>query len=70
MLLQVHDELVFECPPEEVEPVSEMVKREMEGVCELEVPLLVDIGSRRQLARREITRSGPLAPGPGPVEWD
>ena len=44
MLLQVHDELVFECPPEEVEPVSRLVKREMEGVCELKVPLVVDIG--------------------------
>ena len=44
MLLQVHDELVFECPPEELERVSAMVKREMEGACELKVPLLVDIG--------------------------
>lgn len=44
MLLQVHDELVFECPPEEVEAVSQLVKREMEGVCELKAPLLVDIG--------------------------
>jgi DNA polymerase-1 len=44
MLLQVHDELVFECPPEEVEAVSTMVKREMEGACELKVPLLVDVG--------------------------
>ncbi len=31
MLLQVHDELVFECPPEEVEAMSKLVKREMEG---------------------------------------
>ncbi len=44
MLLQVHDELVFECPPEELEAVSALVKREMEGACELSVPLLVDIG--------------------------
>jgi DNA polymerase-1 len=44
MLLQVHDELVFECPPEELEAVSDLVKREMEGACELSVPLLVDIG--------------------------
>jgi DNA polymerase-1 len=44
MLLQVHDELVFECPPEELAAVSELVKREMEGACELKVPLLVDIG--------------------------
>ena len=44
MLLQVHDELVFECPPEELDEVSSLVKREMEGACELAVPLLVDIG--------------------------
>jgi DNA polymerase-1 len=44
MLLQVHDELVFECPPEELDEVSKLVKREMEGACELAVPLLVDIG--------------------------
>ncbi|HLI83707.1 MAG TPA: DNA polymerase I [Bryobacteraceae bacterium] len=45
MLLQVHDELVFECPPEEVEPVSRLVKAEMEGVRELLVPLVVDTGA-------------------------
>jgi DNA polymerase-1 len=44
MLLQVHDELVFECPPEEIEEVSRMVKREMEGAYALKVPLLVDVG--------------------------
>jgi DNA polymerase-1 len=44
MLLQVHDELVFECPPKEVETLTKIVKREMEGACELEVPLVVDVG--------------------------
>jgi DNA polymerase-1 len=44
MLLQVHDELVFECPPEELDAVSKLVKREMEGVADLKAPLLVDIG--------------------------
>jgi DNA polymerase-1 len=44
MLLQVHDELVFECPPEEVAAMKELVKREMEGVYKLAVPLLVDVG--------------------------
>jgi len=44
MLLQVHDELVFECPPEEVEELSRLVKRDMEGAYDLKVPLLVDIG--------------------------
>lgn len=44
MLLQVHDELVFECPPDEVEAISALVKREMEGVRELKVPLVADVG--------------------------
>jgi DNA polymerase-1 len=45
MLLQVHDELVFECPPGEVDEISKLVKREMEGVGQLKVPLVVDIGA-------------------------
>ena len=44
MLLQVHDELVFEAPPEEVDTVRVMVKAEMEGIERLEVPLIVDVG--------------------------
>jgi DNA polymerase-1 len=44
MLLQVHDELLFESPPAEAKPVSEMVKREMESVRKLDVPLIVDVG--------------------------
>jgi DNA polymerase-1 len=44
MLLQVHDELVFECPPDEIDTLSALVRREMEGVRELAVPLVVDIG--------------------------
>jgi DNA polymerase-1 len=44
MLLQVHDELVFEAPPSEAEQVSKMVKREMENVRKLDVPLIVDVG--------------------------
>jgi DNA polymerase-1 len=44
MLLQVHDELVFECPPEEIDPLTRLVRREMENVYSLEVPLVVDIG--------------------------
>src|SRR5258708_21137449 len=44
MLLQVHDELVLEAPPEEAEEVAEMVKREMETVHKLDVPLVVDTG--------------------------
>jgi DNA polymerase-1 len=43
MLLQVHDELLFEVPENEVERVASMVKEEMEGVYALEVPLKVDV---------------------------
>jgi DNA polymerase-1 len=45
MLLQVHDELVLECPPEELEAASKLVKRRMEGVAQLKVPLLVETGT-------------------------
>ena len=42
MLLQVHDELVFDVPKTEVETLSAMVKEEME-ILSLEVPLLVEV---------------------------
>ena len=44
MLLQVHDELVFEVVPDELDRVSELVKQEMEHAAELSVPLVVDLG--------------------------
>ena len=44
MLLQVHDELVFDVPKEEVNALSEMVKSEMENAFEINVPLVVDVG--------------------------
>jgi DNA polymerase-1 len=44
MLLQVHDELVFEAPPAETDFLKELVKREMEGVYAVSVPLVVDVG--------------------------
>ena len=44
MIMQVHDELVFEAPHEEVEEIKALVKSEMEGVEKLEVPLVVDVG--------------------------
>ncbi len=43
MLLQVHDELVLESPEREVEPVKELVRREMEGAAALSVRLRVDV---------------------------
>ncbi len=45
MLLQVHDELVLECPPEELVEVRRLVKQRMEGVARLNVPLLADTGT-------------------------
>lgn len=43
MLLTVHDELVFEVPPNEMDVVSDLVKTEMEHVWDLSVPLKVNI---------------------------
>ena len=43
MLLQVHDELLFEVPSEELEEVKEIVRQQMEGVVELKVPLKVNL---------------------------
>ena len=44
MLLQVHDELVFEAPEEELETVKALIKKEMESAYETTVPLLVEVG--------------------------
>ena len=44
MLLQVHDELVFDVPKTEVESLSAMVKEEMENAFSLDVPLVIDLG--------------------------
>ncbi len=44
MLLQVHDELVFETPPDEAGPLRALVVGEMEHAAELTVPLVVDVG--------------------------
>jgi DNA polymerase I len=44
LLLQVHDELLLEAPSKEAQDVRAMVKKEMENVHKLEVPLLVETG--------------------------
>lgn len=44
MLLQVHDELVFEAPIDEIETASKLIKTEMERALETQVPLLVEVG--------------------------
>ncbi|HKD83685.1 MAG TPA: DNA polymerase I [Terriglobales bacterium] len=45
MLLQVHDELVFEVPVSEVDTMKQLVAQQMENVHELKVPLKVDVGT-------------------------
>jgi DNA polymerase-1 len=50
MLLTVHDELVFEAPPEEVAAVSELVKGIMQSIWELKVPLKVNVATGRNWA--------------------
>jgi len=47
MLLQVHDELLFEVWEDELDRVAPFIKKEMEGACELAVPLRVDIKTGR-----------------------
>lgn len=47
MLLQIHDELVFEAPADEVAPLTDLVRAEMARVMSLAVPLRVDITSGR-----------------------
>lgn len=44
MLLQVHDELIFESPIDEVEVAKNIIKTEMENAIETQVPLLVEVG--------------------------
>jgi len=45
LLLQVHDELVFEIPDKDIEKVAKFVKTVMENIYKLEVPIIVDIES-------------------------
>ena len=44
MILQVHDELLFDVPNDETEQVEKLVREEMEGVAKLNVPLIADVG--------------------------
>ena len=45
LVLQIHDELLFEGPEAEVEQASEIVRREMAGAFEMDPPLEVDVGA-------------------------
>ncbi len=50
MVMQIHDELVFEAPDREVDQVSRLVREQMEHVHPLRVPLVVDVGIGRTWA--------------------
>ena len=45
MIIQIHDELVFEIPEEEAAEAKNLVKKEMEGVIDISVPLKIDINT-------------------------
>jgi len=45
MVLQVHDELVFDATPDELEALASLVRAEMEQVVELKVPLAASLAS-------------------------
>ncbi len=45
LILQVHDELMFECSPEDVESTAKMIKQKMEDALKLSVPVKVDLKS-------------------------
>jgi DNA polymerase-1 len=51
MLLQIHDELVFEIPENEVEQTEKLVKECMESVMKLDVPLVVNISTGKNLSK-------------------
>lgn len=53
MILQIHDELIFECPAEEVEAVRELAARLMPASIELKVPLKVDLKQGRNWGEME-----------------
>ena len=44
MLLQVHDELIFDVPKDEMDIIKPIVEKEMENAFKLAVPLVVDSG--------------------------
>jgi len=51
MLLSVHDELIFEVPPDELTMIKKLVKEIMEGVWDLKVPLKVNVASGENWAQ-------------------
>jgi DNA polymerase I-like protein with 3'-5' exonuclease and polymerase domains len=56
MILQVHDELLFECTPKELEETAKMVKYKMENALELSVPVKVDLKSGLNWGEMEVLK--------------
>lgn len=54
MILQVHDELVFEVPEKEIKKISELVKEVMEGAFDLDVPLVVELKAGKNWGEMKI----------------
>jgi DNA polymerase-1 len=50
LVLQVHDELIVECPEEEAGQVSSILKNSMSGIASLSVPLVVDVHAGKSWA--------------------
>jgi DNA polymerase I len=57
MLLQVHDELVFDVHNSELEKIQPMIKHEMENAFKLTVPLDVELGDGKKLVRSALVNS-------------
>ena len=49
LILQIHDELIIDCPRDEIENVAKILKANMENVVKLSVPLTVDVNSGKTL---------------------
>ena len=45
MLLQVHDELIFEAPLDEIDDVSKMIKETMQNVVAYDIPFIAELGT-------------------------
>ena len=61
LLLQIHDELVFEAAPEDIQALSEIVRQEMVEAVELTVPIRVDIKTGDNWAACEVLDPTPPA---------
>ncbi|HEY2839380.1 MAG TPA: DNA polymerase I [Pirellulales bacterium] len=72
MLLQIHDELLFESPPAELETLAQLVRREMSSVAPLDVPLVVDIKTGHNWAETQpwTEASGDTAADFSPGVWE